>query len=164
MFITGDHDQTIEELRRQLEAAEAAKAVQEKEEKALVRAAQRVAGESHTRLALALYELLGVEPEHPGTRTVNGRVREVAADKEEKLRTERLYGMIVELVEQAGPALLDQLRSADEAGRAARRPKRKRETTGDEPEASAANEEDDAADSFEHQDEAADEFQLQRTA
>ena len=125
MFTTTNRDEKIEELRRQLEAAEAEKTAQEKREKAELARVQKVAGTNHSRLVLALYELLGVEPEHGTTRTVKGEVREVAVDKDETLRTQRLYELVSKLVQNVDGALLDELKHADEIVREERRPKPK---------------------------------------
>ncbi|MFC0674557.1 hypothetical protein [Brachybacterium hainanense] len=125
MFTTTSRDEKIAELRRQLEAAEAEKSAQEKRERAELARVQKVAGANHSRLVLALYELLGVEPEHGTTRTVKGEVREVAVDKDETLRTQRLYDLVRGLAERADGDLLDELRLADEEGREERRPRPK---------------------------------------
>lgn len=120
------HDSTIEALRKQLEEAEAARQAEEKAELAAIRRAQRAAGESHTRLVLDLYDLLGVEPEHPSSRVVKGHVREVAVDRAEELRTQRLYDLIEGLA-AAAPEALTRLKEADETGREERRPESKAE-------------------------------------
>lgn len=124
-MFTQTHDDRIEELRKQLEEAEAARAEQERKDRARLRHAQKAAGENHTRLALALYDLLGVVPEHGTVRVVKGRRSEVAVDKDETLRTQRLYDMISKLVEGTEGSLLDDLKQADEMGREERRPKQK---------------------------------------
>ena len=118
-------DTKIEQLRLQLEAAEREKAETERRERDTIRRAMRDAGESHTRTVLALYELLSIEPEYPGTRTVKGQRRAVATDKAERVRSERLLTMIEAIVAEADTTLLDRLQREDERGRADRRPQRK---------------------------------------
>lgn len=121
MFTTTSHDETIAALRAKLEAAEAAKEAEETSRRAAVDKAKRHAADAHVGLVLALYDLLGVDPEHPGSRITRGRLTEVAVDRSEVVRTQRLY-RIVEALAAANTELLEQLQLEDEAGREERRP------------------------------------------
>ncbi len=121
MFTTTSHDETIAALRAKLEAAEAAKEAEESSRRAAVDRAKRHAADAHVGLVLALYDLLGVAPEHPGSRVTRGRLTEVAVDRSEVVRTRRLY-RIVDALAAANPELLEQLQLEDEAGREERRP------------------------------------------
>lgn len=121
MFTTTSHDETIAALRAKLEAAEAAKEAEETSRRAAVDKAKRHAADAHVGLVLALYDLLGVDPEHPGSRITRGRLTEVAVDRSEVVRTQRLY-RIVEALAAANTELLEQLQLEDEVGREERRP------------------------------------------
>lgn len=123
MFTTGTRNDKIEELRRQLEAAEAEKAAQDRQDQARLRSAQKAAGANHTRLVLALYDMLGLECEHGTIREVKGRQYEVAVDKDETIRTRRVFDMVSALIENVDESMLGDLRIADELGREKRRPK-----------------------------------------
>ncbi|WP_127097464.1 hypothetical protein [Brachybacterium saurashtrense] len=114
-------DAEIEQLQRQLEAAQKAKADEEKKEKARIAQAKKHAGESHTRVALELYDLLDVQPEAKVTRTVR--------DRDETVRTQRLLDMVTEIVGAADPALLDRLKHDDRSGVDARAPKPRKSST-----------------------------------
>ncbi|WP_062946856.1 hypothetical protein [Brachybacterium sp. sponge] len=121
MFTTTSHDETIAALRAKLEAAEAAKEADEASLRAAVDKAKRHAADAHVGLVLALYDLLGVDPEHPGSRITRGRLTKVAVDRSEVVRTQRLY-RIVAAFAASNPELLEQLQLEDEAGREERRP------------------------------------------
>lgn len=123
MFMNTERDAKLDALRRQLEEAEAQKAREQKEAERLIAAASRAAGGSHTRLTLALYDLLGVEPEHGTTRLVNGQRRDVTLDKDERIRSQRLYDIVAALVRNADERTLSELQSADRRGREERKPK-----------------------------------------
>lgn len=126
MFTTKNRDTKIKELRKQLEAAEAEQKKAQKAEEQVIRRAQKAAGDNHTRLALSLYELLDVEPEHSTTRIVDGRKTTVAVDKDESLRTERLYTMVEAMLEALDPSALEKIQRADRKGRDDRRPETKK--------------------------------------
>lgn len=123
MFMTNECDAKLDELRRQLEEAEAQRAREEKEAERLIAAASKAAGDSHTRLSLALYDLLGVEPEHGTTRVVNGQRRDVTLDKDERIRSQRLYDIVATLVRNADKKVLEEAKAADRRGRDERKPK-----------------------------------------
>ncbi|WP_432789360.1 hypothetical protein QYM46_13615 [Brevibacterium sp. K11IcPPYGO002] len=108
-------DAEIEQLQRQLEAAQKVKADEEKKEKARIAQAKKHAGENHTRAVLELYDLLDVQPEAKVTRTVR--------DRDEAVRTQRLLDMVAEIVGAADPALLNRLKREDQSGVEARAPK-----------------------------------------
>ncbi|GAB3563266.1 hypothetical protein [Spelaeicoccus albus] len=116
----------VEELRRQLEEAEKAERARDKAEGLALRRAKKAAGDNHTRLALSLYDLLGVEPEQPTIRVIDGERKTVAVDKDESLRSQRLFDMVEEIVEKADPSLVERLKRADNQGRNERKPKAKK--------------------------------------
>lgn len=118
-------DQRVAELKAQLEEAEKQQEAAERERRARIDKAKKHAGDSRVEAVDSLYEVLGIEPEHPHTRTVKGKVHEVTADKDEKLRTERLVAFVQKLVDEAKPGVVDRLRKEDEAEREERRPKPK---------------------------------------
>ncbi len=125
MFTTKNHDDKIEELRKQLAAAEAERLEQQRQAEKALRAAMKHAGENHSRLVLALYDLLDIEPEHGTVRIVKGRQSEVAVDKDETVRTQRCYDIIGTLVEGTDASVLNELKLTDEMGREERKPKPK---------------------------------------
>lgn len=107
-------DAEIEQLQRQLEEAQKAKADEEKKEKARIAQAKKHAGESHTRAVLELYDRLSIDPEVSVSR--------VTRDRDETVRTQRLVDMLDAIIDAADPALLDSLRRADAQGVAERTP------------------------------------------
>lgn len=113
-------DAEIEQLQRQLEEAQKAKADEEKKEKARIAQAKKHAGESHTRAVLELYDLLEIDPEARVTRTVR--------DRDETVRTQRLLDMVADIVGAADPALLERLKREDRSGVEDRTPKPRRST------------------------------------
>lgn len=112
----------VEELRKQLEEAEKEQKAQDKANVLAMRRAKKAAGDSHTRLALSLYDLLEVKPEHPTTRITDGETKSVAVDKDETLRSQRLVEMITTIIDKADPSLLNQLKRTDREGRDERKP------------------------------------------
>lgn len=125
MITSKTRNSKIEELRKQLEAAEAEQKAEAKKEELEVRRSQRAAGSNHTKLVLSLYDLLGVEPEHPGSRVVDGKARSVAVDKDEAVRCQRLFDMVEALAEGVDTAALDRLQREDSKDRDSRKPKAK---------------------------------------
>lgn len=99
MSTIDEHDAKIKALKAQLEAEEKAKAEKEKEAAAELRRSRRLAGENHSRVVLALYELLGIEPEGETIRVVKGEERVFTIDKDERVRTQKLYAAVRELIE-----------------------------------------------------------------
>ncbi|MFT0848861.1 hypothetical protein VR010_14070 [Actinomycetaceae bacterium L2_0104] len=127
MSIKNSRDEKILELRRQLEEVEAEARADEKAEQKRIDQAKRYAGNAHTRTMLALYDLLGIEPEYPTTRRRKDKdgnevEREVAVDRDETVRSGRLLTIIETLVDSADQELLDRLAREDEEGRLARKP------------------------------------------
>ena len=127
MSTKNSRDEKILELRRQLEEAEAEARAEAKAEQKRIDQAKRYAGNAHTRTMLALYELLGIEPEYPTIRRrkdKNGNevVREVAVDRDETVRSGRLLTIIETIVASSDQELLDRLACEDEEGRLARKP------------------------------------------
>ncbi|MFE5776885.1 hypothetical protein [Brachybacterium sp. NPDC056505] len=130
MKSTNARDAKIIELRRRLEEAEAEARAEERAEQKEIEKAKKLAGDAHTRAVLGLYELLGIEPEVPNVRRVRGEEREVAVDRDEKLRSSRLLAFVEGLVDGADEGLLERLRDEDESGRQERRPKPKGRAAG----------------------------------
>lgn len=120
-------DKKVAELRAQLEEAESEKQAAEKAERERIERAKKHAADSHVRAVLGLYDLLGIEPEHPHSRTVKGKVHEVTTDKTEQLRTERLVTLVEKLANEVKPEMLQRLQREDEKGRQQRRPSPKHE-------------------------------------
>jgi len=115
-------DQTIAELRRQLEAAEADRKAAEKAEQRALEQAKKYASDNHSRTVLALYDELGIDAEHQRPRRVNDQVRYVATDRDETHRTRRLLTYVRALREAADPDLLEELTRADQDDRDERKP------------------------------------------
>ena len=127
MSIKNSRDEKILELRRQLEEVEAEARADEKAEQKRIDQAKRYAGNAHTRTMLALYDLLGIEPEYPTTRRRKDKdgnevEREVAVDRDETVRSGRLLTIIETIVASSDQELLDRLACEDEEGRLARKP------------------------------------------
>ncbi len=118
-------DAEIEALRAKLAAAEAEREAEAKKEQTAIAKAKKHAGDSHTRTMIALYELLGIEPEHGTTRVSRGKSVQVAADRDEKVRSQRLFTAVESLVEAADEDVLARLHRDDEEGREERRPQPK---------------------------------------
>ena len=144
MSTKNSRDERIQELRRQLEEVEAEARAEAKAEQKRIDQAKRYAGDAHTRTMLALYDLLGIEPEYPTTRRRKDKEgneveREVAVDRDETVRSGRLLSIIEALVDNADQELLDRLAREDEEGRLARKPTpktvkaKKTAESGDEP-------------------------------
>lgn len=115
-------DQTIAELHRQLEAAQAEKKAAEKAEQKQLERAKRYASDNHTIGVLSLYDELGIEREHERPRRVKGEVRFVATDRDETHRMRRLLTYVRALVEAADPDLIERLQRADRDDRDERKP------------------------------------------
>lgn len=127
MSTKNSRDEKILELRRQLEEVEAEARAEEKAEQKRIDQAKRYAGNAHTRTMLALYDLLGIEPEYPATRRRKDKdgnevVREVTVDRDETVRSGRSLTYIEAIVDSANQDLLDRLAREDEEGRLARKP------------------------------------------
>ena len=120
-------DKKIFELRRQLEEVEAEALAEAKAEQKRIDQAKRYAGNAHTRTMLALYDLLGIEPEYPTTRRRKDKdgnevEREVAVDRDETVRSGRLLVIIETIVASTDEDLLERLAREDEEGRLTRKP------------------------------------------
>lgn len=110
-------DNEIKELEAKLKAARADLAADERREKNTLARAKRIAGTNHTKAVLKLYDLLDVEPELTQKRTVNGKVKDFAVDRDETLRADRLVTMIKSLLDETDDDVLKVLRTEDEDGR-----------------------------------------------
>lgn len=112
------------EMEREIKEAEKTQEAKE----AIARKASKKNGAAYAGLVLDLYELLGIEPEHPRVRKSGdgGRDVEISTDPADGIRLGRLRGMLEEIIGAADQSLLDELKRADEAGRDERRDERER--------------------------------------
>lgn len=122
-------DARLAELRQQMAREERAEQSRQVTAQRHLVQAHKEAGKSHTRVVLDLYDLLGIAPEHPRQRVISTgdeqRTVPVSADKDEKLRTQRLYHLVEQLLQLVTEEDLKSLQEADAAGRDERHAQRR---------------------------------------
>lgn len=137
-----------------------AKAKQRAEE-ARLKAMVEHAGVSYAKLVNKLYDRLGIEPEHPSIRQTKRGPVEVSADKDEALRTQRLYEVLVAVLDAADADLIETLRLEDAETRDRHRDERTKDSGPARSDDSDHSDDDDADGTAEARVDDSDEWDLQ---
>lgn len=138
------------EVQRRIELAERA----QKAKEGIARKAASKNGAAYAALVLDLCDELGIEQEHPRVRVdKNDREVEISTDPNDSLRMQRLRDILERIIEAADPAVLEELKRADDTGRDQRRidreTQRKKATRAAVTDESALEEDDADADAHE---------------
>lgn len=133
------------EMERLIKEAEKAQAAKE----AVAAKAAKKNGPAYAGLVLDLCEVLGLEPEHPRIRkSAGGGHVEIATDPSNTQLIARLRDVLERIIDAADPALLSELKAADDEGRDRRRDERekaKRTASATDSLADAESDDDDEA-------------------